>query len=1075
MPQSNSCVQTLNDQGHNTLPPTIYTTGLDGTTFLIVFPYEKRTTDIVVFTKATENADPVLRDQGDENDEYTVNNDTSSVVFNSAPGGHSVIIGRRTNICNMLAQFQVGAAIRAGDLNMDNKQLLFLIQELRSTIGFMVNGNDNDPIIPGQGMDLNDLDDVNVGDPVDPNPGVLRWNGTAWVSNLALQSGVAWASNNNTFATTAAGDARWLQGGGGTTDLVGGDSITVTVDSPAAGQVTIAVTDSGVGTTVTADGIDVDQVTIWGQDHDHSGNVSGDMSSVGNINFSAGNKEIVSATNADRITISGGTGGGAEALVINRDVELASAATTGFGGRTYTWPTAALTANTVLTTDANGNLSWTDGSGQAGNLWELNGTDTRLKSATDDIEIRAGNAIKINGSDNGDNTRRVTVQSPQATANFVNWTLTLPIDAGESGQILRTDGDGVTSWVSPDSDPIWTKDGSDVHLTTNSDNVGIGTSDPAQKLHVEQDTGPLLCFSDGTTQFGFVGSYNKLVGSGDVDQYLLSSANGKSLTLRAPTDNTIAFDIQQNEAMRIQSNGDVLMKNDLLMDNANADIVMNPGSNSGSLVLSRSGRITTNVNAAGNSNVAGANGGGAQIDMSSNQGIRFDTFPNTAEVNDAITLSERMRINSEGNILIPGDQTAKQLTATNLTPRFEIRGTTWNSTTAAITRVTDDTAPPTFILAKARGDNQNAHGAVQANDVLGALQWAYGDGDDLSNTAGRIYNLALGNATSNSLNTGLLFRTSAGVNLKLAMKMNHLGQVVINPLNNTVGTTESTFPTNAQLHVYSALSDSPARTPAMFEDRSTGDSETYGAVAIRRNARQEPSTELTGAGVGIGFQLQNSNSTNFQEYAYIGGGILNNDGTPNGALILATSKNGTRTRQVTINQNGKLFLEGTDAGIQFGTDNTPGSASSKTLDDYEEGTWGPELSFGGARVSMNQTIESGDYTKVGNVVNCQFQIRLSAKGTSTGTVAITLPFTVAQGTGSTNDQAVGGSVYWQEGVDSSAPMKGAIQVGANAANNNARFYYVRSSGSVNDSTSLTDAECDNDLRLIGSISYITAE
>ena len=94
-----------------------------------------------------------------------------------------------------------------------------------------------------------------------------------------------------------------------------------------------------------------------------------------------------------------------------------------------------------------------------------------------------------------------------------------------------------------------------------SGRFGLGTSSPSQKLHIQDSSGPLLTFDDATTQFGHIGSYNKLVGSGDVDTFLISSANSKPLVLRAPTGQTISFDIASSEALRITSGGKVKIAN----------------------------------------------------------------------------------------------------------------------------------------------------------------------------------------------------------------------------------------------------------------------------------------------------------------------------------------------------------------------------------------------------------------------------------------------------------------------------------------------------------------------------------
>jgi hypothetical protein len=215
MPQTNTCV------ANGSLPPDIYTQNLaTQLTYNINFEFEAEA-DVVVyreqpagtFTLLTNTATPGALN-------YTINQGVSPalVTFTAAPGGDSLIIGRRTNICEPVAVFQVGAAIRAGDLNADMTQLLHLIQELRSTLGFMINGNPDDPIIPGQGMDLGDLDDVTLTNPT--NMSWLTYNGTDWVNGSVIRSTDPWISDNTRAATTAAMDARFTDATADTVGLV---------------------------------------------------------------------------------------------------------------------------------------------------------------------------------------------------------------------------------------------------------------------------------------------------------------------------------------------------------------------------------------------------------------------------------------------------------------------------------------------------------------------------------------------------------------------------------------------------------------------------------------------------------------------------------------------------------------------------------------------------------------------------------------------------------------------------------------------------------------------------------------
>ena len=72
------------------------------------------------------------------------------------------------------------------------------------------------------------------------------------------------------------------------------------------------------------------------------------------------------------------------------------------------------------------------------------------------------------------------------------------------------------------------------------------------------------------------------------------------------------------------------------------------------------------------------------------------------------------------------------------------------------------------------------------------------------------------------------------------------------------------------------------------------------------------------------------------------------------------------------------------------------SAGANTLDDYEEGTWTPDLQFGAAKVGITYTNRNGTYTKIGRLVALNFNFLLSAKGSSTGNAqTYGLPFTVA--------------------------------------------------------------------------------
>ena len=95
---------------------------------------------------------------------------------------------------------------------------------------------------------------------------------------------------------------------------------------------------------------------------------------------------------------------------------------------------------------------------------------------------------------------------------------------------------------------------------------------------------------------------------------------------------------------------------------------------------------------------------------------------------------------------------------------------------------------------------------------------------------------------------------------------------------------------------------------------------------------------------------------------------------------------GTTSPAKKLDINGEIRAS---SGILFGTD----TAAANALDDYEEGTWTPDLRFGNSSSGMSYSVQSGTYTKIGNTVHYRFRITLSNKGSSTGHAQVFgLPF-----------------------------------------------------------------------------------
>lgn len=103
-------------------------------------------------------------------------------------------------------------------------------------------------------------------------------------------------------------------------------------------------------------------------------------------------------------------------------------------------------------------------------------------------------------------------------------------------------------------------------------------------------------------------------------------------------------------------------------------------------------------------------------------------------------------------------------------------------------------------------------------------------------------------------------------------------------------------------------------------------------------------------------------------------------------LIGTTTDDGANKLQV----NGRTAT----TGVQFPATQSA-SSDPNCLDDYEEGTWTPQLQFGGASTGITYSVQNATYTKIGRQVTVMAHIGLSSKGSATGSAQIVgLPFTL---------------------------------------------------------------------------------
>lgn len=142
-----------------------------------------------------------------------------------------------------------------------------------------------------------------------------------------------------------------------------------------------------------------------------------------------------------------------------------------------------------------------------------------------------------------------------------------------------------------------------------------------------------------------------------------------------------------------------------------------------------------------------------------------------------------------------------------------------------------------------------------------------------------------------------------------------------------------------------------------------------------------------------------------------------------------------------------------------GTDALFAQLAHSDLSDYVEGTFTPALNFGGGATGLTYSNQVGKYTRVGRVVTASFDLRLSAKGSSTGTAQLTgLPLTAGAG--------INGGGALSEFFNM-ASLTSYVAVAVQASTTNAVF----NSGGTTGTSNLTNAHFTNSSIIAGTVVY----
>ena len=233
----------------------------------------------------------------------------------------------------------------------------------------------------------------------------------------------------------------------------------------------------------------------------------------------------------------------------------------------------------------------------------------------------------------------------------------------------------------------------------------------------------------------------------------------------------------------------------------------------------------------------------------------------------------------------------------------------------------------------------------------------------------------------------------------------------------------------------------------------TSDNNGHVPIAPTRNINN------VGFGTGLSFRLGDSaNASAAHQYASIRGHIDDNtNGAEDGSLRFYVSVSGTETETFRTGENGVVLLQG---GIKFPATQVS-STDANRLDDYEEGTFTPVLSFGDGTTGISYSVQEGFYTKIGRLCKIDYRITLTNKGSSTGVAKVSLPFTAA------NINRAGSSVLpyglnFQTNYNPPDVGQAATQGSASST-----LYTVLGG------TSLTEGQFNNNTDFIGNLTYHT--
>ena len=231
-------------------------------------------------------------------------------------------------------------------------------------------------------------------------------------------------------------------------------------------------------------------------------------------------------------------------------------------------------------------------------------------------------------------------------------------------------------------------------------------------------------------------------------------------------------------------------------------------------------------------------------------------------------------------------------------------------------------------------------------------------------------------------------------------------------------------------------------------------SNTANQISLRGSVGTIEASRDGGAALELNRKTSNGSIVNFRKDGSSVGSIGSNSGTN---MIMGTGTTGiyfnnagqsVHPWNITGNQarSGAIDLgRATDrfrnvyinGGVVFGDAGSSGTATSNSLDSYEEGTFTPTLSIGGTTLASTSG-SSGRYTKIGRKVYIEgTATRNTAAGASGALLVHGLPFTILN---ANSIGVMGAGTFWMDQGGASSDTVAHVY----AANGNTYFQGVRS-------------------------------